>query len=49
MLNQIVSVMRACDPEYCASHEIDQVTDKEWDDVLAEAEDLLEELESIGP
>jgi hypothetical protein len=49
MLNRVVSVMRACDPEYCASHEIDAATDDEWDDTLGDAEALLDELEAIGP
>ena len=49
MLNRVVTAMRACDPEYCAAHSIEQVTDDEWDDVLADAEELLEELEAIGP
>ena len=46
MLTALVDLMRRCDPEYCASHSVQPCTDDEWDDTLAEAEEVLEELEA---
>jgi hypothetical protein len=45
-LSRIVDCMRGCDPEYVAAHSGKQTTDDEWDDTLAEAEELLESLEA---
>ena len=49
MLTALVDLMRRCDPEYCASHSVQPCTDDEWDDTLAEAEEVLEELEAQCP
>lgn len=45
LLAKIADVMRRCDPEYCASHSVDQTTDDEWDDCLAEVEEACDESE----
>ena len=45
MLAALVDLMRRCDPEYCASHSVVQCSDDEWDDTLAEAEEVLEDIE----
>jgi hypothetical protein len=43
---RLVDILRRSDAEYCGSHGQEPVTDDEWNEVLAEAEDYLEE---IGP
>jgi hypothetical protein len=43
LLKRVADVMRRCDPEYCESHSVDQTTDDQWDDLLAEVEDACDE------
>jgi len=43
-ISRLVRVMKACDPEYCAAHDWEPCDDEEWDEVLAEAEDYIEEM-----
>lgn len=45
-LSRIVDCMRGCDPEYVAAHSSVATSDDEWDETLAEAEELLESLEA---
>lgn len=40
---RLVDVLRRADPAWCECHGEEQVDDEEWDEVLAEAEDYLEE------
>lgn len=40
---RLVDVLRRADPAWCECHGEDQVDDEEWDEVLAEAEDYIEE------
>ena len=39
LLARVADVMRRCDPEYWASHEVPQTTEAEWDDCLMDLED----------
>lgn len=41
-LQLAADAMRRADPGYCASHQVEQVTDAEWDAALARVEDALE-------
>ena len=41
-LAQAVDVMRRSDADYCAAHQVAQVTDAEWDAALEAAEDAME-------
>jgi hypothetical protein len=41
---RLVDVMRRSDPDYCTSNKAEPVMDDEWDEVLGEAEEYLEEL-----
>lgn len=41
---QLVDAMKRADPEWCECHGVRQVDDEEWDEVLADAEDYLEEV-----
>lgn len=41
-LAQAVDVMRRSDADYCASHQVAQTTDAEWDAALEAAEDAME-------
>lgn len=45
LLAKIADRMRRCDPEYCESHSVEQTTDDEWDELLAEVEDACDEAE----
>jgi hypothetical protein len=42
-IGRLVDVLRRADPAWCECHGEEQVDDEEWDEVLAEAEDYLEE------
>jgi hypothetical protein len=41
-LQVAANAMRRCDPSWCAAHEIEQITDVEWDDALATVEDAID-------
>lgn len=41
-LTAAVDAMRRSDPTYCAAMGLEPVTDAEWDDALAAAEDALD-------
>jgi hypothetical protein len=43
-LARVVDVMKRADPEFCDSHGVEQCDDEEWDEVLAEAEEYLDEM-----
>lgn len=47
LLNKIADRMRRCDPEYCESHSVEQTTDDEWDELLAELEAALDALNKV--
>lgn len=38
----LVDAMRRADPQYCAAHECDLVSDEDWDTAIAAGEDVLE-------
>jgi hypothetical protein len=40
----LVDAMRRADPAYCETHGVRQIDDEEWDEVLADSEDYLEEI-----
>ena len=46
LLSRIVATMNCCDEEFCLSHDCDQTTDEDWDEIIHEAEDLLDEIEA---
>jgi hypothetical protein len=48
-VRRLVDILRRSDAEYCGAHEHEPVTDEEWNEVLAEAEDYLEEIGDLLP
>ena len=43
LLHKIADAMRRCDPDWCESHNVEQITDDEWDELLEAVEDACEE------
>ena len=42
LLHKIADAMRRCDPAWCESHKVEQITDEEWDELLEAVEDACE-------
>jgi truncated hemoglobin YjbI len=42
-LRTAADAMRRADPAYCAAHQVEQITDGEWDAVLELVEDALDD------
>jgi hypothetical protein len=47
-LAMAVDVLRRADPAYCAAHQVEQITDAEWDAALEAAEDALEDAMEVS-
>lgn len=43
LIARLVDVLRRSDLDYCESHGVAQASIEEWDEVLADAEDWLED------
>lgn len=43
LLERVADVMRRSDPEYVESHAVLPTSDEEWDEMIEDVEDYLEE------
>jgi hypothetical protein len=49
LLDRLVDCMRRCDSDYCECHDLKPTTDDDWDALMEEAEDFIEDVRAIGP
>jgi hypothetical protein len=47
-LQAAADAMRRSDLDYCAAHQVEQITDAEWDAALEAAEDALEDAMEVS-